>query len=188
MHGSPVKCYRTWLASIVATLMGAVTYSVWASHNGASPCPMCIFQRMLFMVIIGIATLGLLLPRSASGIIAVGLLVTANGGLSVAAYQCLIQALPEIVPACRYTDPTFIERIVEWAGMHCPYLFLATEYCERKVIALLGFSWAQLTAMAFAGVSMAAIWLGSPSSFGERKRSMPPLTKHSPPDSSGSPE
>ena len=164
------RYYRSWLAVIIVILIGAVAYSVWASHNGASPCPMCIFQRMIFMVIIGITIIGLLLPQSASRVIAVGLLLTANGGLSVAVYQCLMQAFPEVIPACNYADPTLIERFVEWAGMQCPYLFLATGYCERKDIAFLGLSWAQLAAMAFAGVSMVAVWLGLPSSIDESRR------------------
>ena len=163
------RYYRSWLAVIIVILISAVAYSVWASHNGASPCPMCIFQRMLFIAIIGIAIVGLLLPQSASRVIAVGLLLTANGGLSVAVYQCLMQAFPEVIPACNYADPTLIERFVEWAGMQCPYLFLATGYCERKDIAFLGLSWAQLAAMAFAGVSMVAVWLGLPSSCGESR-------------------
>ena len=164
------KYYRSWLATMIVILIGIVVYSVWASHNGASPCPMCIFQRMVFMAIIGIAIIGLLLPKSASRVIAVGLLIAANGGLSVAVYQCLLQAFQGVVAACNYADPTLIERFVEWAGMQWPYLFLATGYCERKDVAFLGLSWAQLAAMAFAGVSMVAIWLGLPSSFGVSRR------------------
>lgn len=164
MSEVPDSYYRSWLATVVVTFVGAVAYSIWASHNGTSICPMCIFQRILFIVIIGIASLGVLLPRSAARAIAIGLLVTANWGLSVAAYQCLMQAFPEIVPACRYADPTLIEQFVEWAGGQYPYFFLATGNCERKDIAFLGLSWAQLAAMAFAGVSMIAVWLGLPAS------------------------
>lgn len=156
------KPYRAVLASMMLGTGAIVSYSVWASHHGASPCPLCIFQRMLFMGIASLAATGLLLPRKLSKAVAVSLLLVALGGLSVAVYQSLMQEFPGTVSSCGYADPTPIERIVDWAGMQSPFLFLATGYCERKDIAFLGLSWAQLSAMAFLLLSMTAVWLGLP--------------------------
>ena len=147
------------MTGIVVILTAAVTYSVWASHNGSSPCPLCIFQRMLFMLIVALAVLGLVLPRVASMAITTGISAVSMGGFAVAAYQSWMQEFPGSLPTCGYADPTLIERIVDWAGMQSPYFFLATGYCEQKDIAFLGTSWAQLAAMAFLTVSLIGAWL-----------------------------
>lgn len=159
MHTQPHRLYRQALTGIAIILTAAVTYSVWASHNGSSPCPLCIFQRMLFMLIVSFAVLGLVLPRAASTAIASGISVVSLGGFAVAAYQCWMQEFPGSVPACGYADPTLIERFVDWAGMQSPYFFLATGYCEHKDIAFPGASWAQLAAVAFFTVSLIGTWL-----------------------------
>lgn len=95
---------------------------------------------MLFIGISAIVALGLLLPRKLGKAISLCLLLMALGGLSVAGYQCLMQEFPGAVSTYGYADPTLIERIVDWAGMQSPFLFLATGYCEHKDIAFLGLS------------------------------------------------
>lgn len=159
MDTQPHRLYRQALTSILIMLTAAVTYSVWASHNGSSPCPLCIFQRMLFMLIVALAVLGLVLPRAASWAITTGISAVSMGGFAVAAYQCWMQEFPGSVPSCGYADPTLIEQIVDWAGMQSPYFFLATGYCEHKDIAFLGASWAQLAAVAFFTVSLTGAWI-----------------------------
>lgn len=156
------KPFRAVLASVMVGTGAIVSYSVWASHNGASPCPLCIFQRMLFMGIWTLAAMGVLLPRYLNKAVAASLLLVALTGLSVATYQCLMQEFPGSVTNCGYADPTLIERIVDWAGTQSPFLFLATGYCEHKDIAFLGLSWAQLSAMAFLLLLVTAVWLGLP--------------------------
>lgn len=154
-----VKPYQITLAGMSAVTTAIIAYSVWASHNGASPCPLCIFQRMLFMTVLAIATLGLAMPRSLSRAVTGGMLAVSLGGFAVAAYQSFMQEFPGRLASCGYSDPTLIESIVDWAGDISPYFFLATGFCEHKDIALLGVSWAQLSAAAFMAISVTAVWL-----------------------------
>ena len=121
--------------------------------------PLCIFQRMLFMLIVVLAGVGLAVPRSLFRVVAIAIATVSLGGFAVAAYQCWMQEFPGSVASCGYADPTLIEQIVDWAGMQNPYFFLATGYCERKEIALLSASWAQLAAAAFLSVGMTGCWL-----------------------------
>lgn len=88
------KPFGAVLASVMVGTGAIVSYSVWASHNGASPCPLCIFQRMLFMGIWTLAAMGVLLPRYLNKAVAASLLLVALTGLSVATYQCLMQEFP----------------------------------------------------------------------------------------------
>lgn len=74
------KPYRAVLASMMVATGAIVSYSVWASHNGASPCPLCIFQRMLFMGIWTLAAMGVVLPRKLNKAVAASLLIVALGG------------------------------------------------------------------------------------------------------------
>lgn len=74
------KLYRATLASIIAVLTTGVSYSVWASHNGASPCPLCIFQRMLFMTLIALAFVALVLPYGVRKVILPAMEAVCIGG------------------------------------------------------------------------------------------------------------
>lgn len=118
-----------------------------------SPCPLCIFQRLLYLAIGGLALLGVLWPafgRWWGGLIlAIGL-----GGLGVAAYQSWMQAFPELASECSFVDPNAIERLVDWLGMQWPSLFLATGFCSTRDWELLGLSIANWSVICFAGCAL----------------------------------
>lgn len=152
MVSATTKSYRQTLVAIFVVLAAGVAYAVWAGHNGAPPCPLCIFQRILFMVLALLALIGLALPTKPSRALLATMILTSMYGFGVAAYQSWMQEFPAIVTKCGYADPTLIERVVDWAGTQVPYLFLATGYCEQKDITMLGVSWAQLSAVVFLAV------------------------------------
>lgn len=65
------------------------------------PCPLCIFQRLLYLLIAGVALAGLLLPGWRylwGGLIS----LSAAGGLATAAYQSWLQYLPDASMACGF--------------------------------------------------------------------------------------
>ena len=96
-----------------------------------APCPMCIFQRVLYLVIGGLALLGFLLPVARlawAGLI--GLLALL--GVGVAAYQTWMQAFPTLATECGYAEPNLMERLVDWLGMQWPSMFLATGFCASR--------------------------------------------------------
>jgi disulfide bond formation protein DsbB len=123
------------------------------------PCPLCIFQRLLYLVIGGLAGVAALWPRRpplAGPLLVAGV---ALGGAAVAVYQSLMQLAPGLVPACSYSDPGLIERFVDQLGMLYPPLFMATGFCDSKEWVFLGLSMANWSVLCFAGLAGAAMLL-----------------------------
>jgi disulfide bond formation protein DsbB len=111
-------------------------------------CPLCIFQRLLYLLLALLALCGVLLPRW--GRVWSALLgLTAAGGLATAAYQSWLQYLPEASRECGFGEPTLIERIVDWFGVRWPELFMATGFCSSKDWVFLGLSMANWSCLAF---------------------------------------
>ena len=120
---------------------------------GLSPCPLCIFQRMLYMLLILPAVVVLIRPRSLywSGGLA---LLIGLGGLVTAAYQSWMQAIPTESAACEYQDPNLLEQFVIWAGELAPSLFYAWGDCASTEWTFLGLSMANWSVAAFLGIAI----------------------------------
>lgn len=142
---------RTLLLLLAAAAVG-LTLAGWAIGEimRLQPCPLCIFQRLLFLLIALLALTGALVPAAArlSGIV---LLVVAAGGVATAAYQSWLQYLPQSGMDCGFGEPTLIERIVDWFGALWPQMFLATGFCSSKDWILLGLSMANWSGLCFIG-------------------------------------
>ncbi|WP_313952413.1 disulfide bond formation protein B [Accumulibacter sp.] len=112
------------------------------------PCPLCIFQRLLYLLIAIFALGGVLLPGwSRLWGLLVGL--TATGGLGTAAYQSWLQFFPDASLACGSGEPTLIEQVVNWFGVRWPELFLATGFCSSKDWLFLELSMANWSVLCF---------------------------------------
>lgn len=142
------------LAALGLTATGVIIGEVMRLQ----PCPLCIFQRLLYLLIALFALGGLLLTGwwRVWGILA-GL--TAAGGLGTAAYQSWLQFYPESSLACGFGEPTLIEQVVDWFGLRWPSLFLATGFCSSKDWVFLGLSMANWSAFAFLAFVAAAAHL-----------------------------
>jgi disulfide bond formation protein DsbB len=125
-----------------------------------NPCPLCIFQRVLYLCLGLLALLGAL-PSWKRGhkLVALGLALVALGGLLTALYQSLMQARPDLINECSYTDPGLIERFVDWLGMQYPTLFLATGMCSSQEWVLFGLSMANWSVVCFLFLGAFAVWL-----------------------------
>jgi len=77
----------------------------------------------------------------------------ALGGVAVAGYQTWMQAFPHLVTECGYSDPSLIERLVDWLGMQWPGLFLATGFCTSREWEFLGLSMANWSLVVFFGIA-----------------------------------
>ena len=162
---------RQWFLLLGAAAWGldiaGVAIQYWLSLN---PCPLCIFQRLLFMVF-GAFALLFALPsariaqRMYRGM-GVFLALLCAGGLGVALYQTLMQSVPGLVNECSYTNPGTIERFIDglggfWLNLDLPVLsdlFLATGMCSDKEWVFLGLSLANWSAVAFLFFGIAALW------------------------------
>ncbi|WP_291993056.1 disulfide bond formation protein B [Candidatus Accumulibacter sp. ACC003] len=123
------------------------------------PCPLCIFQRLLYLLLALFAVCGVLSPGYGRlwGVLA-GL--TAAGGLATAAYQSWLQFYPDAGGlACGFGEPTLIEQIVDWFGVRWPELFMATGFCSSKDWLFLGLSMANWSALVFLAFIAAAVHL-----------------------------
>lgn len=142
---------RLWLllAAVSAGLaIASLVLTVWLDLH---PCHLCIFQRLLYLLLacVGLAA-GLLLPRPAARRIGFLALPLAAGGLAVAAYQSWLQAQPPGSISCVGGEPGLIERLVEWLGQLQPELFLATGFCEEAELTILKLSLANWDVLCFA--------------------------------------
>lgn len=148
-----------WLgiAAVSAALVAAsLVLATWLKLN---PCPLCIFQRLLFMIMSLLALAAFLGFRRAAGRTAgVLALLTALSGVGVAGYQVWLQAQPEAMFTCGGADPNLIERMVDWLGQRVPSLFLATGICGDKELVILGYSLAVWSLAAFAASLAASVW------------------------------
>lgn len=121
-------------------------------------CPLCIFQRLLYLLIAFLALAGVLLPvwsRLWSGLI--GLL--AVSGVATAAYQSWLQYAPEASRECGLGEPTLIEQLVNWLGMLWPKLFMATGFCSSKEWEIFGLSMANWSGLGFLGILIVSVGL-----------------------------
>ena len=119
------------------------------------PCPLCIFQRLLYLLIALLALAGMLMPAW-SRLWGLLLALTAAGGLATAAYQSWLQYLPDASMECGLGDPTLIEQIVDWFGMRWPAMFMATGFCTSKDWLFLGLSMAVWSGLCFLAFLVAA--------------------------------
>lgn len=150
---------RVWLLMLATGAFALVVAGlVIQDMYRLSPCPLCIFQRLLYVLIGLIALLGSATPAASRFCAALSAL-TGLGGIATAGYQTWMQAYPHLVNECSYTDPNLIERFVDWLGMQWPTLFLATGFCASRDWEFLGLSIANWSLVAFTGFVVAAVLL-----------------------------
>ena len=143
---------RAWLAALAFGMFGLVAIGMEMQHLWRlAPCPLCIFQRLLYLVIGFVALAGVLAP-AAKLLWSLLIAVVAGGGVMVAGYQTWMQVFPHLASECSYTDPNAIERLVDWLGMQWPSLFLATGFCASREWEFIGLSMANWSLLFFAGI------------------------------------
>jgi disulfide bond formation protein DsbB len=150
---------RAWFATLALGALGLVAVGMALQHLlHLSPCPLCIFQRVLYMGIGLLSLAGFFLAQLRqlwAGLIA----LLASGGVLVAAYQTWMQAFPQLVTECGYAEPNLIERFVDMLGMQWPQLFLATGFCTSKEWVFLALSMANWSLLVFVGTAIYAALL-----------------------------
>lgn len=150
-----------WPALAEGTALAAGASLALTAWLDLHPCHLCIFQRLLFMLLAILAGVAALTRARVVVLGAGGMFVSAAmGGMAVAAYQSWLQWQPAGTVTCASGPPGAIERLVEWLGQLQPELFLAMGFCEDKELTLLGLSLANLAFLAF----LACVALALPAS------------------------
>lgn len=150
---------RAWFATLGLGCLGLVLFGMGLQEMfRLAPCPLCIFQRVLYILIGLVGLIGFAVPvaRMLWCILVSGM---AALGFGVASYQTWMQAFPDLAPECGFNDPSLIERLVDWLGMQAPSLFLATGFCTSRDWEFLGMSMANWSVVVFAGIVGYAVLL-----------------------------
>lgn len=154
---------QTWAFIGIASLGIAMITVGLTDWLGLDPCHLCIFQRLLLMLIACLALTAAIFAGFGRFAMTLGTLATLSAlfGSGIAGYQSWLQQLPPGSVSCSSSDPGLIERLVEWLGEQAPSLFLATGFCEETAIVVLGLSladWALICFAAIAGISAWSLW------------------------------
>ena len=151
--------HRLWLLIASASAALALASILITEGLALQPCHLCIFQRLLFMLIAPLALIAALTKGwllRISGILAT---LVALVGTATAGYQTWLQAQPEGSVSCLGPDMGPIEQVVEWLGRLQPTLFMATGFCEDVALVILGLSLAQWSLLAFLLGLGLSLWL-----------------------------
>ncbi|HYP67124.1 MAG TPA: disulfide bond formation protein B [Thiobacillaceae bacterium] len=154
-----LKPRHLWLGIALYSAGLVVAALILGAWLNLHPCPLCIFQRLLFMIMSVLSLAAFLGFRGPAGRVAgVLTLLVAVSGAAVAGYQIWLQAQPAAMFTCGGANPNLIERLVDWLGQRLPSLFLATGICGDKELVILGYSLAAWSAAAFAAGACACAW------------------------------
>ncbi|TRZ58194.1 MAG: disulfide bond formation protein B [Rhodocyclaceae bacterium] len=147
----------TGLASL-GLIAGAL---VLVKTMNLAACPLCILQRMLYLLLALEAIVAWILanparptalPRRAAALV---MAVTALTGTGIATYQMWLQRFAKGV-SCTADQPWW-ERLVDWAGSQWPLMFEASGLCSEAGWKFLGLSIAEWSLIAFACMSIAMV-------------------------------
>lgn len=152
-----------WTSLALLGAGAALTSLILTSWLLLDPCHLCIFQRLLFMLIALAALLAALAETPRGSRLAVQLsglamLTLATVGIGVAAYQSWLQIQPVDTVSCVGNQLGLIERLVEWLGQQAPSLFLASGFCEDRELVMLGLSLANWALALFVLIFAATAW------------------------------
>ncbi|WP_295585405.1 disulfide bond formation protein B [uncultured Lamprocystis sp.] len=146
-----------WLVTAAAAAAAVLASLVLTAWLALAPCHLCIFQRLLFMLIAGLGLLAALTRGLVQGLAGGLIALAAVAGAASAGYQSWLQEQPPDSISCIGGQPGLIERLVEWLGQQAPALFLATGFCEEKELLILGLSLANWALLCFF-LALAAAW------------------------------
>lgn len=112
-------------------------------------CPLCIIQRMLYLLLGTVAAVGVALAARPLGrrVAALLMAATAGTGIFVASYQVWLQRFARDTKCA--VDTPWWERLVDWAGQQVPLFFQPNGLCSDAAWKFLGLSIAEWSLMAF---------------------------------------
>ena len=149
---------RGLFAATGLTAVGLVAGGLILAHTmNLAACPLCILQRMLYLLlaleaVAAWALAGSVLTRRVA---ALGMLATTLTGVWIAAYQTWLQRWAKGV-SCTADQPWW-EAFVNWAGSQWPLMFEASGLCSEAGWKFLGLSIAEWSLVAFTSMTIAML-------------------------------
>jgi disulfide bond formation protein DsbB len=128
-----------------------------AQTMNLAACPLCVLQRMLYLLLTleSIAAWSLAGSKPGRRIAALVMAATALTGAWIAAYQTWLQRFAKGV-SCTADQPWW-EQFVNWAGSQWPLLFEASGLCSEAGWKFLGLSIAEWSLVAFTSMTVAML-------------------------------
>ena len=149
---------RPLFAITGATALGLVAGGiVLAQTLNLAACPLCILQRMLYLLLALEAGAAWMLSGSTlqRRLMALVMTATAATGVWIAAYQTWLQRFAKGV-SCTADQPWW-EHFVNWAGAQWPLMFEASGMCSEAGWKFLGLSIAEWSLFAFSCMTLAML-------------------------------
>ncbi|NRT56190.1 disulfide bond formation protein B [Sphaerotilus uruguayifluvii] len=136
----PARHPRATLALIALACVASVAAALFAQHRlDMQPCPWCILQRILFLLIAAVATLAAALPEGLGAALsrrlsALLVALLALAGAAAALYQHFVAAK---LPSC---DLTLADRLISGLGLDAwlPEVFEVRASCAEAAVSVLG--------------------------------------------------
>lgn len=146
---------RVWLL-IALVCVGLLSFGMYLQHVvGLEPCPMCIVQRYVMVLMGLVALLGSVLSgRKAALTVGIVLVLLAVGGAYVAARQTWLQWYPPEVVSCGRDFYGMIETFPLQRAI--PMIFKGGGDCSKVDWTFLGGSIANWSFVAFVGLGLLA--------------------------------
>lgn len=157
MFLTPSKLPARTLGLVALASLASVAFALVAQHAfQVKPCPWCVMQRGIFLLLAAVAGLGWLLKRQAStrklALLATAALALA--GLAAAVYQ------HEVVAKLASCDMTLADRILTALDLETllPSVFMVTASCsEASAYTVLGAPYEVWAALLYTGIAIASL-------------------------------
>lgn len=147
---------RVWLAAIAAAAFAAVGAALVAQQVfDMRPCPWCILQRAIFVVIGLLCALGALSPaRAVQRGAAVLSIALATAGGAAALWQHFVAAKSD---SCNLT---LADKVINALGLEAlwPAMFQVTASCAEAAVAILGVPFELWSLALFVLLETAGVW------------------------------
>ena len=138
--------------------LGLVAGGVFLAQTmNLAACPLCVLQRMLYLLLSLESIAAWMLAGTKSGRRASASVMAATTltGVWIAAYQTWLQRFAKGV-SCTADQPWW-EQLVNWAGSQWPLLFEASGLCSEAGWKFLGLSIAEWSLIAFSSMTVAML-------------------------------
>lgn len=154
-----LKSPRRGLVLVALVCLGLLAFGMYLQHGvGLEPCPMCIVQRYVMVLIMLLALLLAWAPKDTARVLAMALIVPLAGfGAFVAARQSWLQWYPPEVYSCGRDFYGMIETFPLKRAI--PMIFRGSGDCTQIDWTFLGLSIANWSFLAFVAIGTYCAWL-----------------------------